>query len=174
MAPDTCSRGVQLSVGGAKYPNNSVIGWNVLLETRKPLQCTTQLRPCCHIPPHRHGHWLYPNGTLEQLNYLFYSSRGDDGTVTLHLRSNRRQNQRMKMKLCCEIPGTNRIPQRLCAILGESQLHRPHFICNLCSCNSITPSDLNYRSRCTDCSSKNFLYCSTYYNTINYDIQHST
>ena len=125
VAPDTCSRarGVKLSVGGANYPNNSVIGWNVLLETRKPLQCTTQLRPCCRTPPHQHGNWLYPDGNLVQ-NHLFYSNREDDGTVSLHLRSSHRPNQRMK--LCCEMPDTNRILQRLCAILGESQLHRPH------------------------------------------------
>lgn len=117
VAPNTCSRGVWLSVGGVNYPNNSVIGWNVLIETRKPLQCTTRLRPCCHTPPHHHGNWLYPNGTIVRMNYQFYSSRGDDGTVSLHLRSKNRQYQ--ETNICCEIPGTNRIPQRLCAVLGE-------------------------------------------------------
>ena len=122
VAPNTCGVvGVQLSLGGLIYPNNSVIDVNYFLETREPLRCTTGLRPCCFTDPYRHGEWLYPNGTAVPTsphhNHQFYSSRRDDGTVNLYLREYSYDHH--QMKFCCEIPNANESLQRVCANLGE-------------------------------------------------------
>ena len=63
----------------------------------------------------------------------FYSSRGDDGAVSLHLRAKSNNHQPQRTNICCEIPDTNRIPQRPCCVSGQSGVltAQATFICQL-------------------------------------------
>ena len=113
---------IELLIAGQTYRNNSVIELSEGFETNQSLSlvCATEKRPCCNSSVI--GEWYYPNNMTAVPNVeagnTFYTSRGDDGTVHLHLRnittflSNTTQ-------FCCELPNINNLNQRLCVHLSE-------------------------------------------------------
>ena len=113
---------IELLIAGQTYRNNSVIELSEGFETNQSLSlvCATEKHPCCNSSVI--GEWYYPNNMTAVPNVeagnTFYTSRGDDGTVHLHLRnittflSNTTQ-------FCCELPNINNLNQRLCVHLSE-------------------------------------------------------
>ena len=114
---DDTSPGVWLmaSNGSEVYPNNTVIS---MIELFGPtlgysLLCVTERRPCCFNST---GDWYYQNGTAlpsYDQGFAFYTSRGDDGTVSLHTRDNNASSTNTS-QFCCEILNKNDLSQKLC------------------------------------------------------------
>ena len=114
------------------YPNNSIILITEIEDTvttngvtdaaaNNGLQCITDRRPCCAIPPNRHGEWLFPDGNnvpgIVQNPTTFYRNRGDDGTVNLnHLNS---EVMMPTGRFCCVVPDNTSTDVTVCADIGE-------------------------------------------------------
>ena len=115
---------LSLSTNGQIYSNNSVIRLSELYpETTNDshsLICATDKHPCCSSP-NMIGEWHYPNRTTVPslgVGYMFYRSRGDDGTIHLYARNGIMSLMNVS-QFCCELPNTNDLSQILCVYLGE-------------------------------------------------------
>jgi hypothetical protein len=110
------------SEDGHVIPNNTVLSLSEVFGTRfSSLLCVTERRPCC-FSSKRAGDWHYQNGTAVPSyghEFAFYTSRGDDGTVRLHIRDNNVSLTNIS-QFCCEILNINDLSQKLCVNICSS------------------------------------------------------
>ena len=95
VAPNICRQGVQITLNGVVYLNNSLIQIDKVKETRYSssddvLICSTDLRPCC-ASHNTDGKWIFPNGTEIATSHTsghgFYYIQRNDGTLRLYRRT---------------------------------------------------------------------------------------
>ena len=100
--------------------NNSQINIrNVGISPNSSLQCITDRNPCCLNQDPRVGEWYLPHGELVQGTFStteFYSTRGDDGDVSLNRPS---EVISPTGRFCCKVADATSMNQTLCVIIGK-------------------------------------------------------
>ena len=126
VAPNTCRRGVQLTLGGVNYPNNSAIQFDNLYYTPDychSLLCTTDQVPCCSSDD---GNWYvvsqnggYLGAVSTSMGDSYYQTWKSDGTVHL-IRRDTTQFTSTSL-YCCQLH-----MQTLCVTIGMVNIiYRP-------------------------------------------------
>ena len=103
------------------YPNNTILSLSEVFGMEYSLLCVTERRPCCSSLS-KAGDWYYQNGTAVSSygqRFAFYTSRGDDGTIRLHIRDNNVSLMNTS-QFCCEILNINDLSQKLCVKICDS------------------------------------------------------
>ena len=131
MSPciDLCT-GVYLSLKGTVYANDSAVSVREIGKQNNGLHCITDKRSCC-MTVVRTGEWLFSNGSrvpdaYDSSSRSFYTSRGDDGTVTLNrLNSNVTSPTGL---FCCVVPDATDTLQTVCIYI--SKLKTSKLVCS--------------------------------------------
>ena len=114
----------ELAVGlyhfGMQLSNNSFLLASMVGVNEAAVVCITERRPCCKKRPAQYGEWYYPNNSMVPpmgRRWLFYRSRADNGTITLH----RVNDNEVTGKFCCHVPDQHcdGLNHTLCVELGN-------------------------------------------------------
>ena len=116
--------GVYLSLKGVKYyTNNSFIVITEIGQTdeyqNNALQCISDRKPCCQIPPNRFGEWYFPDKTrvpVPGAATSYYRLRGE-GTVNLNRPTS--DITHPTGEFCCVVPDATDAIQTLCINISK-------------------------------------------------------
>ena len=133
VAPNMCRRGVQLTLDGVNYPNNSLIQFDNIYNSSDychSLLCTTDRVPCCSVSQGGNWYQLASNESHLQLTSVphtmeeeFYQNMENDGTLRL-LRQNGVTNESTNSSVyCCQLLDAALLVHTLCVSIGRSELN---------------------------------------------------
>ena len=132
VAPNMCRRGVQLTLDGVNYPNNSLIQFDNIYYSSDychSLLCTTDRVPCCSVSQGGNWYQQVSNGSQLQLATVphtmeeeFYQNMENDGTLRLLRQNGARDAPTNSSNIyCCQLSDAALSVHTLCVSIGRSE-----------------------------------------------------
>ena len=120
------AEGVTLMLKGADIADDGYVDADEISIRYNALICHTNKTDCCQDPPHRAGHWYFPNGTqidsytnlIEDMHSFHFYFRDRRSSV---VRLNSYGNPPERGRFYCEVPDANGRNQTVYINIGMSK-----------------------------------------------------